>query len=351
MGTMDDKGKAMTQPIAFFCRAKPQGADAFDIFKEAKRVFIGYPLWRKEKESEYDPRALRSILVDPTCPDDEWYRELAKHSKTAPFTRNRNLARAVSQDSIVAIPRPERGVVHLARVKGSFEVVNAPSWAKRYLSLRVNQGLEADDEDSWHVADVAQGWPVDGYQETSLASFPGWMRRSMFGRSTYGRFSDHPLGGQPTAYAVLNDLLDGRPAKPLRWTLDREEIKRRLVETLTANAFEHLVVSLLQLEYPHEIWHQTGGTGDGGIDGLGSDEKGKVVGLMQAKFSDARAPELSDLGHQDRPVRRYAAVLMPENPIPPADGTKLLDIAWVTDTIQKHWRSLPLALAMRIGEA
>ena len=48
------------------------------------------------------------------------------------------------------------------------------------------------------------------------------------------------------------------------WTLDIEEIKRRLAEDLTPTSFEHLVVSLLQLEHPTETWQYTGGPGDGG---------------------------------------------------------------------------------------
>ena len=30
-------------PIAFYCLAKPQGCDAFPIFRKARRVFLGYP--------------------------------------------------------------------------------------------------------------------------------------------------------------------------------------------------------------------------------------------------------------------------------------------------------------------
>ena len=51
------------QPYAFFCRAKPQNADALDIFKKAGRVFIGYPLLRER--GSYNPEALQSCLVDP----------------------------------------------------------------------------------------------------------------------------------------------------------------------------------------------------------------------------------------------------------------------------------------------
>ena len=55
-------------PIAFYCRAKPQECDAFTIFDEARRVFIGYPLVRQGEV--YNSRALFACLVNPTCSQD-----------------------------------------------------------------------------------------------------------------------------------------------------------------------------------------------------------------------------------------------------------------------------------------
>ncbi len=125
---------------------------------------------------------------------------------------------------------------------------------------------------------------------------------------------------------------------------------------MTANAFENLIVSLLDLEYPDEIWHQTGGPGDGGIDGLGSDENGNVVGLMQAKCYypsplNLGNLNLGNLAHQ-QPLRRYAAILLPENPTLPTDGrTELLDLEWIARAVLRHWQALPQARAMRVGQA
>ena len=61
-------------------------------------------------------------------------------------------------------------------------------------------------------------------------------------------------------------------------------IKRRLVDSLNPSSFEHLVVSLLQLENPSEIWQQCGGAGDGGIDGFGCNEKDEIEAILQCKF-------------------------------------------------------------------
>ena len=339
---------ATENPIAFFCRAKPQNADALRICMEAKRIFIGYPLLRRG--DRYDPSALGRCLVNPTCSDEEWRREIARRGSTRSFNRNRNFIPLVTRGSIVVIPRPEHGAVYVGRICGPFEIVDSPSWADAYLALRAEQRVCTDDEENHHIADVAQGWPVDEYKRLDLSLLPGWLRNSMFGRATFGQFKDHPIdSNEVSAYQALSQILDGRSIIRTSWTLEPDEIKRRLVDTLNPSAFEHLVVSLLQLENPNEIWHQTGGPGDGGVDGIGSNEDGEIVGLMQAKLTARSAPKLSDRGHFDRPVRRYVAVLIPERPTPPTDGTILLDLEWIVDAVRRHWCVLPQAYAMRIG--
>ena len=338
---------ASLEPIAFFCRAKPQNADALQIFKCARRVFIGHPLLRNGEP--YDPSALRRCLVNPTCPDEEWAREIELQSTTQHYNKNRNFIREVTPGSIVVIPRPEQGAVYAGRIIGSFEIVDSPPWADAYLALRAEQKVNIEDKEKPHIADVAQGWPVDEYRRIYLSRLPGWLRHSMFGRPTFGRFQNHPINGT-TAHDMMAHILDGGSTIPVSWTLELDKIKCRLVDTLTASAFEHLVVSLLQLERPNEIWYQAGGPGDGGIDGFGSNEEGEVVGLMQAKLYAQSAPELRELGHTDRQIERYVAVLVLERPVQPTDGTKLLNLEWIANAVHRHWRTLPQARAMRVGE-
>ena len=335
-------------PIAFFCRAKPQKCDAFSIFKQAARVFIGYPLLRAG--ATYDPKALRSCLVDPSGSRKEWNASSGRNSN---YTRNRNFVREVNNvwkdGAFVLIPRPEQGEVHLGRVTGPFEVLDAPPWGEDYLFLRCEQGLDTDDKRHWHIADVAQGWPVEEYRRVDLSRIPGWLRRSTFGQTTYGVFrKPHPVEASVTAYDVLKRLYEGAPAIPPPWTLEIEEIKKRLVETLTPSSFEHLIISILQLENLSETWQQTGGPGDGGIDGLGFNEAGETVGLMQAKYSADQFPRFPERV-QGKDIRYYLAVLLPVEG-PPPDGTVLLNLDWIARKVLRHWRGLPQALSMRIGE-
>ncbi|MXX15439.1 MAG: hypothetical protein F4Z86_18680 [Gemmatimonadetes bacterium] len=335
------------QKIAWFNRAKPLNKDALEIFKQTSRVFIGYPLIKEDVN--FDPHALRSCLVDPTCPDDEWecYKQSGQIGNM--HSRNRNFIPSVKEGSIVVIPRPEEGAVYIGRIKRPFKIVDSPDWGGDYRSLRESQGCKWRCDD---IAQVAQGWSVAGYKRFDLSLVPGWMRHSMFGRSTFGRFKDcHPLDANTTAWGVLDQILKGEYQVSTSWNCDLKEIKRRLVDTMTANAFENLIVSLLQLDHPDEIWHQTGGPGDGGIDGLGSDENGNVVGLMQAKlYDDGTQPlNLGNLGHKAS-LRRYAAILVQKKRNPPNDGTKFLDLERIARAVLRHWQALPQARAMRIGE-
>ena len=339
----------MRIPIAFYCRAKPQGADAFEIFDNAERVFIGYPLLRKYSDGTdyiYDPQNLEECLVNP-MDDASWDVQISKHKKTQQFNKNRNFAQRVTKGSLAVIPRPELGAVYLAKVISEFEIVNAPAWSADYIKLRAKAKLDLEDASRRHIADVCQGWKVERYKRVDLSKLPAWLRRSLFGRTTFGIFKNHPLDRDITAFDCLDNIYKDRLVKPLNWTTEIDEVKNRLIENLTANSFEHLVVSLLQLEHPDEIWHQTGGPGDGGIDGLGSDIHGNALGIMQAKFYSEYAPILPL--KDEKSLRRYAAVLLPEHPKCCEKDTMLLDLNWTAEMVVKHSKKLPMATTMRVG--
>lgn len=188
------------------------------------------------------------------------------------------------------------------------------------------------------------------YRRIDLVRLPGWMRRSLFGRSTYNELSSHPLDRDLTAHVVLDRILAGAYTIDMSWSLNFEVVKRRIVDTVSNPCeFENLVVALLQLDYPREIWQHTGGSGDGGIDGLGSNEAGEVVAVMQAKYHATTAPRLGNV-NPDRPLRRYAAVFLPENRKERTDETCLLDLDWITRAVCRHWQRLPFAITRRIGE-
>ena len=192
-------------PIAFYCRARPQGCDAFDIFDQAGYVFIGYPLVRFE---ENNPQTLGDCLIHPCCPDTEWEEQTAGR-RNRNFTKNRNFIPRVTNGSIVVIPRPSQGIFYLGRITGEFTIINAPNWGKDYLQLRMDQQLDANDDANHHIADVSQGWPVDEFRCRYFSRIPGWLRRSLFGRSTYSELPSHPLNQEVTAYSGNRGNLPG----------------------------------------------------------------------------------------------------------------------------------------------
>ncbi len=343
------------KPIAFFCRAKPQDADAFEIFKDHNHVFIGYPFWTEDcTEQLYQTDLTRCIRNPMAYTDEEWARLGANRQ----ITQNRNFIKTVARGSIVVIPRPTLGVAYLAQICSEFYIHNNPPWRCQYLNLRLEQRLDADDYNCGHTGDIAQGWKVNKYVEVSLSRIPGWIRRSLFGRSTYGSiWRPHPLDDKLTPHQVLSDLYEkmqfGNQYQGKEWTLDIEEIKRRLVDSsLNNSSLEVLVVSLLQLDEPTIYWHHSGGPGDGGVDGFGSDENGNTVGILQAKYSAPYFPEFAD----DVPpeIQRYSAVFLPVHPdrVPQdSENTTYIDLEWIAKKVKKYWKNLPISLTLRIGNS
>jgi len=337
-------------PIVLVSKARPQKCDALPVFRQARRIFLGYPLCL----GSYDPKALRRCLVNPlTCPDEQWHQAVEQYGYwKRMLSRYRNIIHEVEREresgALAMIPRPSEGAAYVARITGPFEIVDAPSWGQDLLNLRRRMGLDCDDAEYHYVTDVAQGWPLDAYRRIDLWSLPGWLRRTTMGREAVRVLPPHPLDQTVTAYAVLDRILKGEATRPPEWTLELEEIRRRLVDVLNPYSFENLVVSLLQLEYPGEIWRHTGGPGDDGVDGVGSNREGETVGLLQVKFSADRAPEFPSVSGNEH-VRRYVAVLLPPSPRYPVDGAAHLNLDWVARGVQEHWERLPLARTMRVG--
>ncbi len=335
----------MAKPIVFFSRCKPQEVDAIEIVRDDKRVFVGHPMARAG--SAYDPLNLRSCVVDLACSEAEWATAHAASDRRRQFNQNRNLVGLVSLGSIALVPRPSHGLIYAGRVVSPFELVNTPTWYDRYMKIR--GGL--DGPDTWHAADVAQCWTVDQFRPIPVPRVPAWIRRSLFGRATYGVVPLDPIAGDP--YDAMDRVLEGAAFEGRSWTLNEIEIGRRLLCDQSPSTFEHLVVALLQLEYPDEVWSHVGGSGDGGLDGIGASEDGAVVGLLQCKWSywgGAVFPDGAVWQVGTSAVRRYLAALRyPDHAIPP--DCEFLDRPRIVDLIRKHRGRLPQALSMRIGQA
>jgi hypothetical protein len=150
---------------------------------------------------------------------------------------------------------------------------------------------------------------------------------------------------------VISEILLEDSFKRRDWTLDLEEIEKRLLDDLTPAPFEHLVVSLLQSEYPNEVWIHVGGSGDGGVDGIGVSPNGCDISLLQCKWQywgEPVFPNNSVWGEKVK--RRYLAALhCPEEGVSPDSNCEFLDRSKIVRLVAKHYLRLPQALSMRIG--
>lgn len=159
--------------------------------------------------------------------------------------------RKIGLNSIAMTPRPSLGVVYCGRVNGPFNLVDDPEWYEdweRIWSLQY-PGDDASDPASYLAGEVAQLWHVDRFVPVPVPRIPAWIRRSLFGRSTYGIV---PVDGIDP-HVVMSDILNS-PDFPVRdWTAEGGEVANRLKTDLVPASFEHLIVSLLQLEHPNEV--------------------------------------------------------------------------------------------------
>ena len=143
-----------------------------------------------------------------------------------------------------------------------------------------------------------------------------------------------------TGHIVCNSHNFQQPSSG--WTTNISKIEQRLVSAIGPNEFEHLVVALLQLEQPYLIWRHVGGSGDGGVDGLGLEANGTLCAILQCKWNGGSP----DPEHWQREY--YFASLL-EEPLPDDSSVHIWDRCKIAELVKKHAQRLPWALSMRIG--
>lgn len=331
----------------FYSRCRPRNADAIEIVLRERSVFIGYPVWRPDVDARRGE--LSKAIVGFNEPNEAFEAARCEMGNPKMARQSHNFAQAVQTGDIALVPRPSHARVYAGYVTRRFEVLNDPPWANDYMSLRQQQGLDYDDVS--HLGDIAQCCTVDYFRPLPFASIPGWIRRSLLGRSTFGRIGLLPVLGMDP-YAALKALMDS-PARAVReWTRDPQEVECRLVESVSPNGLEHLCVALLQLEHPDEIWEHVGGSGDGGIDGVGADARdpARTVGLLQCKWEFWGGP-LEIAAQEAEPGMRQvlASLLHPELGCQPTKA-EFWSRRHIAQLVIKHAGSLPLAISLRVAQ-
>jgi len=362
----------LSNPICFMIRNRAQKSDMIEQVLQARRAFIGYPPRLKEDVGD---TGFHEGLYDISS-DLDWYKarenllpEDPKDKKNylTQVSGNRNLVKDAVRGSIILVPRPDRGLVYAGTVE-RFELIDDPlsyAWGKNYIESRFQNKLNKPNDDmASHVQDLAQSFLIqeENWLEIPFVSFPSWMQRTFFGRRTTSRLRAMKIGASTDenlylAYKAACELMDKTSAGNNvhlipDWTDDHEDIKQRLRDRVGPESFEHLIVALLQLENTQEQWIQCGGSGDGGIDGLGTSRDGKIS-LLQCKWeywSDSF--EFGKTIHKTNIKKRYFAYLNgPKEKLNCLNYEKnvcVLDADKIANLVLKHSEKLPMAITLRV---
>jgi hypothetical protein len=292
---------------------------------------------------------MREALVDLRCPESEWA-ELRKGfgKEGRIYQQNRNFIKKIEVGDIALVPRPNQGVVYAGYVRRPFEILNDASWIDDYLALRLKQKLDNENIFS-HFADVLHCCEVDSFITIPFAGIPAWIRRSFFGRSTYGIIEPRKdLNLDPVA--ELDHLMEVGPSTDWKLTRDHAEVMRRLVHIVGPTSFEHLCVALLQLEEPDAQWMHVGGSGDGGVDGMGYRAGEKAVELLQCKWAYNGEPVEIAGQARGRAIRQILASLLCRKDITPPEAVDFWGPEQIVRLILKHANQLPIATTLRVGK-
>lgn len=330
----------------FYTKCRPQQCDAWPIAESAQRVFVGYPVevtsgsaarWREE--------GCREVFRDlaDTHWDHSWTDGLRRGYK-AQVTVNRNLVARLDTNSIVLVPRPSDGVVYAARLSGPFELVDQPEWADTYFALRRRLKLNMAEEGD-HIGDVCQSWPVRSWKSLPFFAIPRWISYRLLSRNTVGEIYDLENEGL-SAWETLSKIIDDPSAYG---PAVHSNIEQALLNWISPATFEHLVVSLLQLEADTGIyWHHVGGSGDGGVDGIAVDSSGHRRGVLQCKWSYSGAPEELFESFTGSPESMVVATLLGGERAAPQlpSGRLLWDRQEIARLVEKHRTRLPIAKSL-----
>ncbi len=334
---------------AFFVKCRPQDADVIDLVRDVRRVFVGYPPWRRD--AVYDPHKMSRCMIDLRTASDDWKSEVREDIQEKGYGRamafNRGLAKSIEPGWIVAIPRPSSGCCWLGEISGAFNVVENPEWKNRYLRLRRDEKLNCDDEKS-HVGDVVQNWPVKQLKKVPFGLVPRWISYRFFDRSSAGKIKGFP-SLKLNAYSTLKGMLNGgAPVDLTKPTRDLQEIERRLLTFVGPAAFEHLCVALLQLEQRNLIWWHTGGSGDGGADGLAYDATWRPTAMLQCKWYLAQSQASKLKGFSNGSGKLILAALVHDPIDLDVDGVVFWGRHEIAKLTLKHRRYLPTAISLNI---
>jgi len=355
--------KENEKPICIMVRNKPQGADIIDVVEKSRRAFLGYPAQYSGKELATSNLfgALYNLNNSVDWPEfkenfKERYKQRRKEHPDKKLgrgyptqvTKNFNLVQDAVENSIILVPRPEKAVVYCGTLD-KFELIDNPQeevWWNDY--RKKYDDMDELESFSSHLQDVSQSWKIKEteWARVPFTSFPAWMRRTFFGRSTTARI--HQINDN-NPIDVVQGLMKSTEVKRLQPTSEISKIEERLLHFLTPGIFEHFMVALLQLENKSTVWVQTGGSGDGGIDGMGHHADG-TTDILQCKWQSSNVEEEARSFRQKQDGNKignaiFAALYVTDKKF---EHDQVYTLGRIAELTLKHAEQLPWCHSMRI---
>ncbi len=199
----------------FFNRMRPWSVDIVDVLTTERRLVVGYPVTRNDLKRSDDPLA---HLVNPWDAEHRAYAERLGASK-AQYSKLRNFVRKVSEGDVVLVPRPQRGVIYAAIIDSEFGLTHVPARVDYFRAKVTRESKDCVDGD--HVAEMSQGWDVQAPITLPWSVGHGWIRRSLFGMSSYN-FIESFDGHDP--HQAIRQLMSGLSLAPANWTSEPNEL-------------------------------------------------------------------------------------------------------------------------------
>lgn len=326
-------------PQVFYVKCKPQDADIIDIVLEYSRVFIGYP--PMISGAEYDRHNVKKFIMD-ISPNGNWNPELVKNKGyIRHIKRYREFVEKIKPGDYALVPRLDIGIVYIGKINNTFELVDDPEWFEEYMDLRRKLKLDVRNIE-YHMGDTVQSWSVIDFKEIVFPLIPRWLSSQLLARNTIGWIRDRKKKEDP--WQIVDQMYKGEWMPNLNTASNTDEIKRKLRNLVSPNMFEHLVCSLLQLEYPEQYWFHTGGTGDCGVDGMALDKNNHAIcAFVQCKWKTKDDLTRIALGLRRKAgkycgdnITVFGATMDELKDIGVEKGIVILDISGVAGLMMKH---------------
>lgn len=339
-------------------KLRPQGSDAWPVARDWRRVFIGWAPWKKGAVPGCD--RLSERMLDLAELDGGWNPALlAAGINGRRVSAHRKLAHEIDEGSMVTVPRPEAGVVHLAPVTARFELVDSPPWLDDYLKLRKRQGLSTEPAYA-HAGDVCQTWPTGEWRTVPFPFVPGWIVRTLISRNQICRLKKRPDGRQAALDALRSLYEDGDVSRLFESETRSADIastvRSRLQTWLTPRSFEQFCCDLLQVHQPERTWWPVGGSGDAGTDAIAIDHSGTMVAVLQCKYSfSGSAARLGESLRErlatrwGRDVDVYVATLFRDHSQAEDPRVFCLGPGRLTEMLLERWDEVPAARRLDVS--